>query len=138
MCHLTPTVRSLQQAIPNGCPAKALGPSQRLTIGLQALAGEQTITGLADDFEVSRKFVYQQAATAQVALEEAFAPTKADDEVLFNLPVTKAWLRQATLGLTLICHSSYRGVSEFCRDRDGPRPGHQRSESVLLPKNRGF
>src|SRR5437773_11848297 len=98
MCHLTPTLRSLQQAIPNSCPAKALAPSQRLTSGLQALAGSQTITGLADEFDVSRKFVYQQAATAQGALNEAFTPSAAaDDQVLFYLPVTKNWLRQATL-----------------------------------------
>jgi hypothetical protein len=118
VCHLTPTVFSLQQAIPNSCPAKALAPSQRLTIGLQAVAGTQTITGLADEFDVSRKFVYQQAATAQAALDEAFttSATAADDEVLFYLPVTKTWLRQAALGLTLICHSSYRGVVEFYRD----------------------
>ncbi len=117
MCYLTPTDRSLQQAIPNSCPAQALAPSQRWTIGLQALAGTQTITGLADEFDVSRKFVYQQAATAQAALDDAFTPSAtADDHVLFYLPVTKAWLRQATLGLTLICHSSYRGVVEFCRD----------------------
>jgi len=86
-------------------------------MGLQALAGTDTITGLADDFDVSRKFVYRQAATAQAALEDAFTSSAAaDDQVLFHLPVTKAWLRQATLGLTLICHSSYRGVVEFCRD----------------------
>ena len=36
--------------------------------------------------------------------------------MLFHLPVTKNWLKQVTLGLTLICHSSYRGVHEFCRD----------------------
>jgi hypothetical protein len=117
VCHLIPTVLSLQQAIPNSCPAKALAPSQRLTIGLQALAGTQTITGLADEFAVSRKFVYQQAATAQSALDEAFPASSAgDDEVLFSLPVTKNWLRQVALGLTLICHSSYRGVVEFYRD----------------------
>jgi len=117
VCYLTPTVLSLQQAIPNGCPAKALAPSQRLTLGLQALAGTRTVTDLADEFEVSRKFVYQQAATAQDALDEAFASADtADDQVLFQLPITKAWLRQATLGLTLICHSPYRGVVEFCRD----------------------
>jgi hypothetical protein len=117
VCHLTPNQRSLQQAIPNGCPAKALAPSQRLTIGLQALAGTQTITGLADQFDVSRKFVYQQAATAQAALDDAFTASTADDnQVLFYLPVTKSWLRQVTLGLTLICHSSYRGVVEFARD----------------------
>jgi hypothetical protein len=117
MCHLTPSDRFLQQAIPNGCPAKALGPSQRMTMGLQALAGKQNITDLADNGAVSRKFVYRQAATARTALQEAFAsPDMAEDKVLFHLPVTKAWLRQATLGLTLICHSSFRGVVEFCRD----------------------
>jgi len=116
VCYLTATFRSVQQAIPNSCPAKMLGPSQRLTLGLHALAGTQTITDLAGDFEVSRKFVYQQAATAQSALEETFAAEAADDHVLFQLPVTKAWLRQATLGLVLLCHSSYRGVREFCRD----------------------
>jgi hypothetical protein len=55
VCHLTPNLRSLQQAIPNGCPAKTLAPSQRLTIGLQALAGNRAVTGLADEFDVSRK-----------------------------------------------------------------------------------
>jgi hypothetical protein len=49
-------------------------------------------------------------------LDEAFTPTDPDDKVLFHLPVTKHWLKQAALGLTLICHSSYRGVQEFCRD----------------------
>jgi len=105
MCHLSPTVLSLQQAIPNSCPAKALVPSQRLTIGLQALAGTQTITSLADEFDVSRKFVYQQATTAQAALDDAFTAADNDDQVLFHLPVTKNWLRQATLGLTLIAAS---------------------------------
>jgi hypothetical protein len=121
MCYPTPALAALQQAIPNGCPAKALPPSQRLQIGLQALAGTQTITDLADEFDVSRKFVSRQAATAQAALADAFESPAPDDDVLFHLPVTKAWLRQATLGLTLICHSSYRGVVEFWRDLFGVR-----------------
>ena len=108
--------RALQQAIPNNCTAKTLGPEQRLTLGVQALAGQQTISGLADQADVSRKFVYQQAGIAQAALDDAFSPTDTDDKVLFHLPVTKQWLKQVTLGLTLICHSSYRGVHEFCRD----------------------
>ena len=116
MCYPTPAVLSLQQAIPNGCPAKALPPSQRLLIGLQALAGTQSITNLADDFEVSRKFVYQQRTRAEEALDDAFAPQQADDEVLFYLPVTKRWLCQLVLGLVLICHSSLRGVVELLRD----------------------
>jgi hypothetical protein len=114
-----PTTSSpcLHQANRKECPAKALGPSQRATLGLHALAGKQTVTALADDYDVSRKFVYQQAAVAQAGLEQAFAaPENSDDRVLFYLPVTKVWIRQVVLGLTLMCHSSYRGVIEFCRD----------------------
>lgn len=119
MDHSTPITRALQQAIPNGCTAKSLEPCQRMHLGLQALAGNQSITDLATNFDVSRKFVYQQAATAQAALDDAFLSTKTDDEVLFHLPVTKAWLRQATLGLVFICHSSLRGASEYWRDLFG-------------------
>lgn len=117
MGHLTPVVRFLQQALPHGCAAKTLGPSQRLAIGLEALAGNGSVTGLAERFDVSRKFVYRQSATAQAALHKAFtAPAVPEEQVLFHLPVTKAWLRQVALSLTLSCRSSYRGVFEFCRD----------------------
>jgi len=118
VCYLTPTALPFQQAIPDdGCAAKKLEPSQRLTLGLHALARTETITDLADAADVSRKFVYQQAATAQAGLEAAFASADTpDQQVLFDLPVTKAWLRQATLGLVLIGHSSIRGVQEFYRD----------------------
>jgi len=49
-------------------------------------------------------------------LDDAFSPATPDDEVLFEVAVTKAWLRQVIVGLTLICRSSYRGVVEFLRD----------------------
>jgi hypothetical protein len=49
-------------------------------------------------------------------LAQAFAPQAKDEEVLFYLPVTKAWLRQVVLGLVLLCHSSFRGVIAFFRD----------------------
>ena len=116
MAYPTAAVLALQQAIPNSCPAKTLAPSERLQIGLQALAQSQTVTDLADEFDVSRKFVAKQAAIADRALDEAFAPRASDDEVLFYLPVTKRWLRQLILGLVLICHSPLRGVVELLRD----------------------
>ena len=116
MCHSIPAARALQPAIPNHGTAKTLGAGERLSLGVQALAGHQSITGLAEAAGVSRKFVYQQADRAQAALDDAFAPTVADDQVLFQLPITPNWLKQAALGLTLICHSSYRGVHEFYRD----------------------
>ena len=116
MCDSTPAARAWQQAIPNHCTARTLGPGERIALGVQALAGHQSITGLAEDAGVSRKFVYQQADRAQAALDDAFAPTEPDDKVLLHLPITKNWLKQAAIGLTLVCHSSYRGVHEFFRD----------------------
>jgi hypothetical protein len=106
----------VQQAIPDGCPAKSLPPSQRLQLGLHALAGTQSVTDLADEFDVSRKFVYQQCTIADHALADAFAPPPADESVLFQLPVTKPWLRQLILALVLSCHSPLRGVVELLRD----------------------
>ena len=40
-----------------------------------------------------------------------------EEAVWFYWPVTKAWLRQAMIGLVLLGHSSYQGVIEFLRDR---------------------
>jgi len=65
---------------------------------------------------VSRKFIYQQTCKARTALDDAFSPAVPDSAVLFELAVTKAWLRQVIVGLTLICRSSYRGLVEFLRD----------------------
>ena len=97
-------------------PAAKLLPTQRIELAIQAIKGSVNISHLASENKVSRKFVYQQKNRALEAITDAFAPNAADDEVLFYLPVTKAWLRQVVLVLTLICRSSYRGVVEFMRD----------------------
>jgi len=96
--------------------AARLPESDRKDLAIQALAQSATISDLAARHGVSRKFVYQQTHKAVAALDEAFLSATPDDEVLFEVAVTKAWLRQAIVGLTLICHSSYRGVVEFVRD----------------------
>ena len=98
------------------CAAHDLTPAQRQHLAVQALAGSVPITDLAQQHHVSRKFVYEQAQIAEDALHRAFAPPPDDSEVLFYLPVTKAWLRQLVLALVFICHSSYRGVMELFRD----------------------
>jgi hypothetical protein len=97
-------------------PAQRLLPQERQDLAIQVLAGAQPVSDLAREHEVSRKFLYQQAHTAEEALSEAFAPSSKPDKVLFYLPVTKAWLRQLVLALVLICHSSARGVVELLRD----------------------
>ncbi|MGB3406690.1 MAG: hypothetical protein WBA67_04290 [Jannaschia sp.] len=96
--------------------AASLSPGTRQDIGIQVLARAEPVSHIAATHQVSRKFVYQQGNQAQQALEESFAPSQGDDEVLFHLPVTKSWLYQLILGLVLICHSSYRGVVELFRD----------------------
>jgi len=93
--------------------AQALFPSDRQAMGLQALAGDAGVSELARQHQVSRKFVYQQKEKAAEALETAFVPTEDDERVLFEIPVTKAWLRQVVVCLMLIGHSSMRGVVEF-------------------------
>jgi len=96
--------------------AARLPESDRKDLALQALARSEPVSDLAARHGVSRKFVYQQTHKAVAALDDAFMSARPDDEVLFELAVTKAWLRQVIVGLTLICHSSYRGVVEFLRD----------------------
>ena len=100
---------------PCGAPAAPAATPTPRRPGLGRHPGP--IAHLAQDHDVSRKVVYQQAAKAEQARDAAFAPPDPDaDRVLFSLPVTKAWLRQLALGLILICHSTYRGVVELYRD----------------------
>ncbi len=98
------------------CPAKRLLSQQRQGLAIQVLAGTETVSELARQHELSRKFLDQQVHTAEEALGAAFAPSSKANDVLFYLPVTKAWLRQLVLGLVFICHSSTRGVVELLRD----------------------
>ncbi|MDO9712747.1 hypothetical protein [Paracraurococcus lichenis] len=99
-----------------GAAVRPLPESGRKVLAIQALAGTDTVSDLAAQHEVSRKFVYQQAHKASAALDDAFSPAVRDDDVLFELAVTKTWLRQVIVALPLICRSSCRGVVEFLRD----------------------
>ena len=67
------------------CPAKQLAPQQRQGLAIQVLAGTETVSELARQHEVSRKFLYQQVHTAEKALGAAFAPSSRPDDVLFYL-----------------------------------------------------
>jgi len=96
--------------------AARLPESDRKDLAIQALAGSGTVSDLAVRHGVSRKFVYQQTHKARAALDDTFSSATPDHEVLFEVAVSKAWLHQVIVGLTLICHSSYRGVVEFLRD----------------------
>ena len=95
---------------------RPLPESGRKDLAIQAWARSETVCDLAARHGVSRKFVYQQTHKARAALDDAFSSTTPDEAVLFELAVTKTWLRQVIVVLPLICRSSYRGVVEFLRD----------------------
>ena len=94
--------------------AGRLSPHQRQDLALKAMLGEQPVSRLAAEFGASRKFVYQQTAKAKEAIAEAFQPKPIhDSEVLFFLPVTWTWLKQAVLVLALVGHGSVRAILEI-------------------------
>ena len=120
VCQFTTSESCSQPQTPTFSAAKVMAPPQRRQLALDTLAGIQTVSRLAQEHHVSRNFVYRQAAKAEEALDEAFVPGSVgeagEERVLFYLPVTKPWLRQVALDLTLTCHSSFRGIVEFFGD----------------------
>ena len=105
-----PTITPTQSA------AKKLNPIMRQKVAISALASNENISQISREYNTSRKFVYTQKEKASTALNDAFSEKIDDTEVLFHIPVTKAWLHQAAIALTLTCHSSYAGVAEFFWD----------------------
>jgi hypothetical protein len=118
MCFFIPPSTFSQPKLSSSshCPAKMLSPEQRQELAVQALAGEVPVTELAEQAQVSRKFIYEQKSIAAEALDSAFEPRPDDDKVISQLPVTKNWLRQFIIGLVLIAHCPLRGIVELLRD----------------------
>ena len=99
---------------PYPCSAAQMDCSQRRNLSVQAIRRTESVTHLAQQHQVSRKFVYQQRAKATAAIDQAFELGEPKDQkVLFYLPITKAWIHQFVLSLILICHSSFRGVLDI-------------------------
>lgn len=97
--------------------ASLLTSIQREEIALQVLNGKNTISDVAREHSVSRKFVYQQEAKAAKAISEAFVEEDVQDQdVVFCVPFTKNLIHQLVLAQILIGHSSYDNVIEIFRD----------------------
>ncbi|MEM8831107.1 MAG: hypothetical protein AAGE96_17375 [Cyanobacteria bacterium P01_G01_bin.19] len=96
--------------------ASGLQARDRQQLAINVLSQQEPISQIAKQEQVSRKFLYQQKAIAQLALNTAFEKSKPQKEVLYYLPVTQQWIFQLILALILICHCSYRGIKELLRD----------------------
>lgn len=101
---------------PSSSVASALQPRHRQELAINVLSKQESVSQIAKQEQVSRKFLYQQKAIAQQALNNAFDKAEEDNEVLYYLPVTQQWIFQFILALILICHCSYRGIKELLRD----------------------
>ena len=127
---------------PPASVAKGLGPDQRKALSIQALAGQEPVCQLAARQQVSRQFVGRLARRAEQALDEAFAEADGEDRVLFQLPVTKQFIRQWVLAQVLIGHTSYRGVGEISHAVFGlPGPSVGTVHNILaevLPRARAI
>src|SRR5262245_46162415 len=78
-------------------PAQRLPPAQRQKLAVQVLAGTPPLAELAQQHQLSRKYLYQHTHTAQQALSRALEPKPAADDVPYDLPGTQTWLRQLVL-----------------------------------------
>jgi hypothetical protein len=68
------------------CGALVLDWQERRQLSVQALRHIEPLTRIAQQHDVSRKFVYQQIAKATAAIDRAFQPpTPESDKVLFWL-----------------------------------------------------
>jgi hypothetical protein len=92
---------------------KHIPSTTKCAMAFQAIGRQQTITDISKNFDCSRTTVHAQKNRALEAAANAFDDTQADEEVLFSIPVTKAFINMTVVALNLICGSSYRGIMLF-------------------------
>ena len=113
---------SSPSAKPLSCPCRAaqLTGVERGELAIQVLSRRGSVTDLAKQNHVSRRFLYRQAERASAAIKEAFTPLPENsDPVLFTLQATSSWIEQFVLAQVLIGHTSFRGVREILQDLFG-------------------
>lgn len=97
-------------AILTPCHAKSMSNADKKSLAIKSITGEQTISSIANDYQVSRKFVNNQKQKILTAVNEAFDEKEDGDKVLYQIPVTKNWLKQCVISFALDCRSSVRGI----------------------------
>lgn len=116
LTHSTTRSVSVQFPVPIPVsPARQLGSPQRLELALEALREKRPVVELAAERGVSRKFIYAQKDRAMAGLTEAFSPEALPEGFLGWIPITRDWLRRATLSAAIHCHGSERGISQHLK-----------------------
>ena len=97
------------------CPAQRLLPQQRQDLAIQVLAGTETVSELARQHEVSRKFLLSTGSHRRGGSQRSLRTLKSIRRRPF-LPAGHQGLAAATGPGLFICQSSTRGVVELLRD----------------------
>lgn len=90
---------------------KHIPSATKCAMAMQAIRRHQTITELSKQYHCSRTTIHTQQNRGLEEVANAFDDT--DEEVLFTIPVTKAFISMTVVALHLICGSSYRGIMFF-------------------------
>lgn len=101
-------------AYKNNTYAKRIPVATRHDMALQAFKSQQTISDISKTYGCSRTTVYKQQNKAITAVNKAFEDED-DDAILFHIPITKSYIKQAVTFLFLICKSSYRDIIFFLK-----------------------
>ena len=99
------------------CSAKSMPSARKKRVALEVVSRQKTITQIAGENDISRKFARQQGRSLQAVIDDAFNGDRAsNDDVFFNLPVTQVWVEQLVLALMLSAHASYRNIISLLKD----------------------
>lgn len=101
-------------AYKNNTYGKRIPVATRRNIALQTFKSQQTVSDISKTYGCSRTTVYKQQNKALTAVNKAFEDED-DDTILFHIPITKAYIKQAVISLFLTCQSSYRNIMFFLK-----------------------
>ena len=96
-------------------PAHQLDSLRRQDLALKIIKNEEPVSDIARTNNVSRKFLYQQKDKAIAGIHSKFNQSD-DSDVIFYLPITKAWIISFIMCLLLHCRSSFRGLQKILMD----------------------
>jgi hypothetical protein len=101
-------------AYKNNTYGKRIPIATRRDIAVQAFKSQQTVSDISKTYGCSRTTVYKQQNKVVTAVNKAFEDED-DDTILFYIPITKSYIKQAVTSLFLICKSSYRDIIFFLK-----------------------
>ncbi len=120
--------------------AKLMNADDRKELALKALKKDKSVSKLAEQNDVSRKFVHKQKNKLVNAIDSAFSETDATNDahkVLYYMPVTKQYISLMVVCLLLFSRCSFRGIRRFlsvCLDYEISQGGIHNIAAVAIQR----